>query len=307
MGRSIVVNMLAAGHPVKAIAPTKEDLNNVESKITKALNHCREMDILSLPLNDALSNLTISEDYEILSDCQLVIECVIEQIPIKQTVLNKIDRAIAPDAIIGTNTSAIPISLLQQLVSNPQRFLGIHWAEPAYLTRFLEVICGDKSDIASAQWVSDLAVCWRKEATILKKDIPGFITNRLMYAVFREMFALVEGGHISLEDIDKSFRYDVGSWVTLMGVFRRWDYIGLEDLEGMNKLFKKLSNSELVPETMSRLVDSGARGLLNGRGLFNYTEEEAQKWSDAFESFNNEIYDLAAEYPAVQPVHLPKP
>lgn len=303
MGRSIVVNMLAAGHPVVAIAPTKQDLYNAEAKISAALSHCNEMGLLALPMPEALANLTITEDYCALSACMLVIECVIEKIPIKQSVLAKIDRAISPDTIIGSNTSAIPISLLQDMVSHPGRFLGIHWAEPAHLTRFLEIICGEKSELKYAKRVSELAVFWRKEPTILRKDIPGFITNRLMYAVFREVFALVEAGHIGLEDIDKCFRYDAGSWMTLMGIFRRWDYLGLEDLRGLESLFKKLSNSEQVPKIMEQIVETDARGVLNGRGLFHYTDDEARKWTDAFAAFNDEIYELAAQYPAPQKIH----
>lgn len=309
MGRSIVVNMLSAGHPVKAVAPTQQDLYLAQERIFTALSHCDEVGLLALPLSSARSNLTITEDYDELADCRLVIECVIEKIEIKQNVLGKIDHAIAPDAIVGTNTSAIPISVLQEMVSHPQRFVGIHWAEPAYLTRFLEIICGEKTSLQTAQWVSELAVHWRKEPTILRKDIPGFITNRLMYAVFREVFALVEGGHISLEDIDKSFRYDAGSWMTLMGIFRRWDYLGLEDLGSMNELFPLLSNSDAVPETMEKIVANGGRGLLNGIGLYNYADEEARQWADAFASFNEEIYELAAKYPAAKtplakPIHL---
>lgn len=298
MGRSIVVNMLTAGHPVKAIAPTPGDMVNAEEKITQTLRHCHELGLLAVPLEQTLASLTISEDYGMLEDCQLVIECVIEKIPIKQAVLQKIDNVVSSDTVIGTNTSAIPISFLQEMVSAPERFIGIHWAEPAYLTRFLEIICGDKSGVGYAQKVYDLACHWRKEPTILRKDLPGFITNRLMYAVFREVFALVEGNHINLEDIDKSFRYDAGSWMTLMGIFRRWDYLGLDDLNGLNTLFGKLSNSHDVPEIMQRIVESGARGISTGQGLFSYSEVEATEWAESFAAFNEEIYDLAAEYPA---------
>ena len=290
--------MLTAGHPVKAIAPTPGDMVNAEEKITRSLAHCNELGLLAIPLEQALASLTISEDYRQLEDCRLVIECVIEKIPIKQSVLQKIDAVISQTAVIGTNTSAIPISFLQEMVSAPERFLGIHWAEPAYLTRFLEIICGEKSGAEFARQVYDLAIYWRKEPTILRKDLPGFITNRLMYAVFREVFALVEANHISLEDIDKSFRYDAGSWMTLMGIFRRWDYLGLEDLQGMNTLFGKLSNSSEVPEMMEKIVASEARGISTGQGLFNYSEAEASRWAEAFASFNEEIYDLAAAYPA---------
>jgi len=298
MGRSVAVNMLAAGHPVKAIAATPKDLENLESKIAGVLQHCDELGLVVVPVKQALENLTISENFIELSDCSLVIECVIEELEIKRSILGKIDKVVRPDTIIGTNTSAIPVSTLQKMVTHPARFLGIHWAEPAYLTRFLEIICGEESALCNAQQVYDWAVHWRKEPTILKKDIPGFITNRIMYALFRETFALVEAGHISLEDVDKCVRYDAGSWMTLMGVFRRWDYLGLENLQGMTTLFETLSNSEKVPLLLEKVVKEQGRGITNGKGLFHYSAEEAQKWAEAFAAFNEEIYELAAAYPA---------
>jgi len=300
MGRSVVVNMLAAGHPVKAIAATPQDLVEAESKISGVLRHCDELGLVAVPVEKALGNLTLTDDYQHLSDCSLVIECVLEQTEIKRAVLEKIDAVVRPDTIIGTNTSAIPVSTLQKMVSHPERFLGIHWAEPAYLTRFLEIICGENSDLRYAQTVYDLAISWRKEPTILRKDIPGFITNRIMYAVFRETLALVEAGHISMEDADKCVRYDAGSWMTLMGVFRRWDYLGLGDLRSLNELYKNLSNSDAVPEVLQEIVRIQGKGIVNGQGLFPYTETEARRWSDAFAAFNEEIYELAAAYPAPQ-------
>src|SRR5690606_23200026 len=128
-------------------------------------------------------------------------------------VYERIAASIRRDAIIATNTSAIPISELQQFVPHPERFLGIHWAEPAYMTRFLEVTCGQETDLRVAEYVVSLGYTWGKEPTLLKKDIRGFITNRLMYAVYREALSLVEDGAITLEDADKAFRYDAGAWV----------------------------------------------------------------------------------------------
>jgi 3-hydroxybutyryl-CoA dehydrogenase len=187
-------------------------------------------------------------------------ECVIENIEIKESVFNKIACAVSEDAIIASNTSAIPISTLQKLVPNPKRFLGIHWAEPAYMTRFLEVTCGEDTDIAYAEWVVKLAQLWGKEPTLLRKDIRGFITNRLMYAVYREGLALIQKGDVTMEDADKAFRYDAGSWMTLMGIFRRVDFLGLQDsLQAWNAIYPKLSNDETVPGVMQEMVDKQAR------------------------------------------------
>jgi 3-hydroxybutyryl-CoA dehydrogenase len=178
----------------------------------------------------------------------------------------------------------------------------VHWAEPAYATRFLEITCGEATDSRHADWVFNLALQWAKEPTLLRKDIKGFITNRLMYAVYREIFHLTESGKTTVEDADKSFRYDVGSWITLMGIFRRIDYAGITDYaEIFKNLFPQLSNADGVPEVMQKLIECNGRGIQNLNGLYQYTAEEAKEWEEAFVTFNKDIFRLAAFYPASIP------
>lgn len=301
MGSSIVVALLAAGHQVVAIAPRADDLHEGPPRIKQDLQRCAQSGLLKGPVSKYLEQLTISDDYSLLTPCRLVLECVIEKIEIKKSVFTTISSYVAADAIIGSNTSAIPISTLQQYVPHPERFLGIHWAEPAYLTRFLEITCGTQTDHQKAEWVQALAHGWGKEPTLLRKDLRGFITNRLMYAVYRELFHLVENGKATLEDVDKAFRYDAGSWMTLMGIFRRMDYLGLKDYgEILTRTFPQLSNSDKVPAVMQKMVDTNARGVQNALGLYEYTEEEARQWEEAFAVFNQEIYELSLKYPLHQ-------
>jgi 3-hydroxybutyryl-CoA dehydrogenase len=226
------------------------------------------------------------------------LECVIELSDIKKDVYGKIEAVVHQDAIIATNTSAIPISELQNFVVHPERFLGVHWAEPSYFTRFMEIICGNRTDVRFAEWVYELAHYWDKEPTMLKKDIRGFVTNRLMYAVYREGLHLVTSGKTTLEDVDKAFRYDVGSWITLMGIFRRMDFMGLKDYhETFKAVFPQFCNDEHIPALMQKMVDTDAQGTRNCLGLYEYTKDEASRWEEAFTLFNADIYRLAARYP----------
>ncbi|RRA98011.1 3-hydroxyacyl-CoA dehydrogenase family protein [Larkinella rosea] len=298
MGSSIVAALLLAGHPVKAIAPLPDELADAPERIQSQIRHGEEADLLTQSVAEYMAQLTVSADYSVLSDCQMVLECVTEKIAIKQIVYRKIADVVSSDAIIASNTSAIPISMLQQYVPNPERFLGIHWAEPAYMTRFMEITCGTETSLERANWAFELAHYWKKEPTLLRKDIRGFVTNRLMYAIYREGLHLVENGDASLEDVDKAFRYDAGSWITMMGIFRRMDYTGLQDYpEIFRRLFPLLSNSEQVPKLMQQLVDQQLRGTQSAKGLYDYTEEEAKEWDKAFAVFNKDIYQLAARYP----------
>ncbi len=300
MGSSIVVAFLIAGHRVVAIAPVANEMyDEIWQRILKQLAHAKHTGLLTNPLDAYKKQLTISKDYSLLNNCKLVMECVTENIEIKKTVYHKITSAVSKDTIIATNTSAMPISILQKWVLHPQRFLGIHWAEPAYMTRFLEVACGEQTDVTYAEMVVKMAVVWGKEPTLLKKDIRGFITNRLMYAVYREGLALIENGDATMEDVDKAFRYDAGSWITLMGIFRRLDFLGLQDSkEILSSIYPKLCNKETVPPVMQQVVDKNARGIHNLKGLFKYTPEEAKQWENAFAEFNEDIFRLAAKYPS---------
>lgn len=301
MGTSFIATLLKTGHRVMAIAPLTEDMDVAPERIYNHLLLCRKSGLLTSPVESYLSQLVISEDYELLRSCDLVVECVIENLEIKRTIYQKMESVVGSTTIIASNTSAIPISELQRNLVNPERFLGIHWAEPSYFTRFMEVTSGDKTDLQYAQWVYELAPYWGKEPTLLRKDIRGFITNRLMYAVYREGLHLVEKGQASLEDVDKAFRYDAGSWMTLMGIFRRMDYLGLRDYnEIFKRVFPVLCNNKDVPALMQRMVDINARGIQNLSGLYQYSQEEARNWEEAFVLFNEEIYQLAAEYPWIK-------
>lgn len=298
MGSSIVAALLVAGHPVRAIAPVAHEAPQAPGRIAAQLRQCREAGLIGT-LQPYLDALATSDDYATLAGCVLVIECVVEKPEIKSAVYQKITAAVGADCIIGSNTSAIPISELQKFVAIPARFLGIHWAEPAFMTRFLEITCGDQTDPVFASRIFEMAHGWGKEPTLLKKDIRGFITNRLMYAVYREIFHQIENGRATREDVDKAFRYDAGSWMTLMGIFRRMDYVGLKDYETMlARIFPQLSNSTDVPEIMQQMVREGARGVHNDRGLYPYEAGEGSHWDEAFARFNQEIHDLAAEYSA---------
>jgi len=299
MGSSIAVALLIAGHPVKAIAPLPEDNELGPLRIKEQLILCKISGLLVHPVEYYVASLQVSEDYSLLKNCQFVLECVVELIDVKNAVYKRITSNTRQDCVIASNTSAIPISVLQQFVSHPERFMGVHWAEPAYMTRFLEITCGNQTALHKAEWVFSLAHYWDKEPTILRKDIRGFVTNRLMYAIYREALSLIKKGETTIEDTDKAFRYDAGSWMTLMGIFRRMDFIGLKDnAEIIKNIFPKLNNDNEIPEIMQRMIDEKAKGTKTSVGFYNYTEEEAKRWEENFALFNRDIYGLAAKYPS---------
>lgn len=299
MGCSITTCLLMAGHPVIAIAPVPADLEHAARRIHEHLARARQEGLTAQTPESYLQRLTITEDYNELRDCGLVIECTIENLSIKTAVYGKIEATISPEALLASNTSAIPISILQGLTQHPQRFFGLHWAEPSHTTRFLEVICGEQSDIGKGEHLYKIAHGWGKEPTLVRKDIRGFITNRLMYAMYREAFYLVENGYASIEDVDRACRNNPGYWMTLVGVFRWMDLTGVPAYHTvMKELFPTLNNSTTVPKLIDDIVKAGGRGVANGKGFYEYTPEEARLWEETFTNFSYEIRELALKYPA---------
>jgi len=299
MGCSITTCLLMAGHPVVAIAPIPGDMITAEPRVREHLRKSLEEGLTDKDPDTLLANLTVTEDYGKLKDCKLIIECTLEDLAIKEQVYAKIENEVADDAIITSNTSAIPISILQKRTRVPARFLGLHWAEPSHTTRFLEIICGDDSDIDQAEWLYELSHFWGKEPTLVRKDIRGFITNRLMYAMYREAFSLVEKGYGTVEDIDRACRNNAGYWMTLAGVFRWMDLTGIPAYHNvMQELLPTLNNDTEVPILMKEVVEAGGRGVANAQGFHEYTPEEAELWKETFEEFSYEIRRLALKYPA---------
>jgi 3-hydroxybutyryl-CoA dehydrogenase len=299
MGCSITTCLIMAGHKVVAVAPIAGDLLHANKRITDHLTRSKEQGLVNNDPDFYLQHLTITEDYSQLKNCKVVIECTLENIEIKKSVYDKIEAVISNDAILTSNTSAIPISILQKQTNFPKRFFGLHWAEPSHTTRFLEIIFGELSDITKGEYLYELSHRWGKEPTLVRKDIRGFITNRLMYAMYREACSLVEKGYASVEDIDRACRNNAGYWMTLVGVFRWMDLTGVAAYHTVMKdLLPTLDNSTEVPELIDKIVREGGRGVANAKGFYDYTPEEAKLWEETFTEFSYEIRKLALKYPA---------
>ena len=297
MGSSIATCILAAGHEVTSLV---KDIAEADTARNRILNFLKELESEGLLPDKAeviIQKITITSEPDLLAGHEVIIETITESVEEKKKLYQELEKVISPTAIIGSNTSAIPVSVLQEGLEHPERLLGIHWAEPAHITRFMEVICGKSSDIQYAETIVKLAESWGKEPSLLRKDIRGFITNRIMYAMLREAFNLVENGYATVEDVDRSLRNDLGYWITFAGPFRFMDLTGIPAyLTVMKDLFPELDNSTHTPEIMEKLVAGGAKGVSNAKGFYPYTPETAGKWEEAFIEFSYDIRKLAEKY-----------
>jgi 3-hydroxybutyryl-CoA dehydrogenase len=298
MGRSIVACLLSSGHPVLAVTRNVQKREDARNQVRGLLEEMRTEGILKADPGPLLRNFEITDSYADLADRRVVIESIVEMIDTKKQALRNVEQVVSASTLIGSNTSAIPVTLLQEGALHPERILGIHWAEPAHVTRFMEIICGDRTSPECAGFVIALARRWGKEPTLVKRDIRGFITNRLMYALLREAFYLVEAGYATPADIDRSMRNDLGYWITFAGPFRFMDLTGIPAYAAVMKdLFPDLDCGKEVPGLMQKVVASGARGVQNAKGFYSYTPEQAERWEKLFLKYSYEIRALALKYP----------
>ncbi len=165
----------------------------------------------------------------------------------------------------------------------------------------MEIIPGKATALEYLDQVNELALAWGKEPSKLRKEIRGFITNRISYAMFREACYLVDSGVCTVEDVDRSLRNDVGWWIPFAGPFRYMDMMGIEGYHRvMRDLLPDLSSSPEIPKLMRDVVESGGRGISNRHGFYQYTPEEAKAWEEKFIDFNYKIRRLTAEYADLQ-------
>lgn len=297
MGRSIAACLLAAGHRVVGVTDNLDASAGTPERIRVLLVEMAEEGLLTEPAQAAMERFHMTAELRDIAGAEIVFESVTEDLKVKRELLHRSEQFVGPDCILATNTSALPVSHLQEGAIYPERILGLHWDEPAHITRFMEIIPGKSTAPRYLDRVAKLALTWGKEPSKLRKEIRGFITNRISYAMFREACYLVDAGVCSVEDVDRSLRNDVGWWIPFAGPFRYMDMMGVEGYHRvMRELLPDLASSPEVPKLMRDVVESGGRGISNGRGFYQYTPEEAKAWEEKFIEFNYKIRRLTAEY-----------
>lgn len=308
LGRGIAACLL--GHGFRVVAFTRREATHDEAKkyIGRAIRDLVERAGFSEELlQEWPERYEPVTSLDPMADCRFVIESVVEDMETKQEVYDRLEELLPADVPIASNTSALPISQLQRDRQHPQRFLGMHWAEPAHVTRFLEIIRGEQTSDAAFQTAAQLARSIGKEPSMVEKDVPAFIVNRIGYALYREALHVLEMGVADVETIDRSVRNALGLWATMCGPFRWIDLTGGPALyaNAIEGVLPSLSNATELPKTMRDLREAGARGISNGRGFYEYTEEEARQWEELFRRHAWTVRQLMNEYFPIAPVDEP--
>lgn len=221
-----------------------------------------------------------AKSFDEFAECDFVIESVTEDLAVKRNVFDLLEAVVRETVPIASNTSALPIGTLQENRRHPQRFLGMHFSEPAYVTRFLELIRGPHTSDQAMNLAAEIATRAAKEPCLIEKDVPGFIVNRIAYAMYREALHLLETGVADAETIDRGCRNSFGLWAALCGPLRWIDITGGPALYGkaMSGVLPSLANNPELPETLKTMMENDDRGLINGRGFFTYQPGDDKIW-----------------------------
>lgn len=221
-------------------------------------------------------NLRAAESLEsALDGATYVSEVVPERADLKNQILAKIAALIPSDVIIGSNTSAIPITDLAQSVANPDRFLGVHWMNPAPFVPCVEIIPSAATSDHVIQAAFDMMLRIGKVPTVVR-DAPGFVANRLQYALFREAARIVEDGVAGPADIDEVVRNSFGFRLPFFGPFAIADIAGLDVYQdGFATMERAYGDRISSPEILAEQVNKGRHGLKNGHGFYEFDQGQA--------------------------------
>jgi 3-hydroxybutyryl-CoA dehydrogenase len=262
MGAGMAAVFAAHGSSVRLTARRAETLERAAERVAEIAG-------------DAASRVTTTRVLaEAVDGAELVVETISEEPEAKRAVLTEAERG-APSAILTSNTSSLSLEALAEPLERPERFAGLHWLNPPELVELVEVVGAGRTDSSVlatlAGWMDELG----KAPVVLPRQVPGFVVNRLQYALLRESFALVEQGVCSYEDVDRVLTRGLGVRWAAVGPFETIDLGGVDVFATVARnLLPELSNAVEPPAFLDEAVARGELGVKSGRGLLaDYTPE----------------------------------
>jgi 3-hydroxybutyryl-CoA dehydrogenase len=204
----------------------------------------------------------------------MVIEAIPEVLAAKHALYAQLENILAPDAIIASNTSGFPPDALSEHLAHPGRFLVAHFWNPPHLIPLVEVVPGARTAAQAVERSVRLLAGIGAEPVVLKAAIPGFIGNRLQFAVLREALHIVRSGAATPETVDAVMKACLGRRYSIMGPFESADLGGLHTLMGIAaNLMPELAKDEDVLDLMRAHVDKGELGASTGQGFYTWDED----------------------------------
>lgn len=270
MGSGIANVFALNGYSVVLRDIKQEYLDTGMARITKFMDgSVKRNKLTEEEKQETLNRITTTLDLKDLADCDLVIEAVIEDLELKQSVFKQLDEIVKPEAILTTNTSSMSITEIASATKNPGRVAGMHFFNPAQIMKLVEVVYGLETSDNTIKEVKEAAESITKEVVVVKKDSPGFIVNRVMIPQFIEAIKVLEEGVASKEDIDKAMRFGLNH---PMGAFELQDYAGVDIGYYVMEHFKKEFGDPkwTPPILMKNMMRSNRFGKKTGKGFYDY-------------------------------------
>ncbi|PWU44803.1 3-hydroxybutyryl-CoA dehydrogenase [Micromonospora globispora] len=280
-GRLAVVGAGLMGSGIAQVAAqagwqvTLRDLDDAATKrgvdgIRKSLEKFAEKGkIEASDVEAALGRITPTTDLEAVADADIVVEAVFERLDIKHEVFRALDKICKADAVLATNTSAIPVTQIAAVTERPEAVVGTHFFSPVPMMKLCELVRGYKTSDETLATAKAFAEEIGKTVVVVNRDIAGFVTTRLIAALVVEAVKLVESGVVSAEDLDTACRLGFGH---AMGPLATTDLTGVDVLLHASKnIYTDTADEKFFPpELLQRMVTAGDLGRKTGRGFYTY-------------------------------------
>jgi 3-hydroxybutyryl-CoA dehydrogenase len=272
MGHGIAQVFALAGHDVTIYDAVVASLDSAKTRILANLRDLED-DEAAIERVRPCVNLA-----DAVREADYVVEAVLEDLGLKQKLFVEIEQHVRPDTILASNTSVIPITRIMEGLRDRSRALGTHWWNPPYLVPLVEVI--------GTQWTSQQAIDWTialhrdagKSPVHVKKDVPGFVGNRLQHALWREAIALVEHGICDAETVDTVIKASFGRRLAVLGPLENADLVGTDLTLAIHQTVLPDIEGRPGPSPyLEQLVADGKLGMKAGEGFRRWTAEQQQK------------------------------
>lgn len=263
MGKQLAQLLAEAGYHVVFCSRTKEQLSVAIKKIEKGLSKTRDPQAIK----KILDRIEPSTDLAEITEAELIIETIIEDLATKRKLLGEISRQCSENTIIATNTSSLPISALASSYSHPERVIGMHFFNPAAKMQLIEIVYGKDTSKETIEYVMNFSESLGK-TPVMVKDSPGFIVNRSLMPFINEAASLLNDG-VSPNDIDKAVKLGLNHPMGPLGLA---DLIGLDICVSiMNTLYQGFKDARYIPSPIfNDLIKKGHLGKKTGRGFYDY-------------------------------------
>lgn len=274
MGPGIAQVLAQHGVGVRVYDIDQEQLQKARETLNRNLNLMKEAGFVSRDDIDRILS-QIKETHDLKAAVQgvdLVIEAIPEILDLKTAIFADLDAVCAEGTILASNTSGLSITALAKATRRPGKVVGMHWWNPPIIIPVIEIIRGEATEGRTVHTVEDLVRKIHKIPVLVKKDVPGFLGNRLQYALMREAIALLDQGVASAEDIDTVIKAGIGFKFPVMGPLETIDMVGLDIYHRVSQyLYRNLDSSPNPPPVVEDKVRKNELGLKTGKGFYDYS------------------------------------